>query len=574
MKIQIQLRGTFQRLLLNGTENIPVSLNDFMREVQAVATQHRRRTPQLLRQSFGLDFIPETVLINLCKQTRNITNDNELYQIPSLKLLNPIISQLDNKNINKYAYQFITEQGNIQLTADDPQLPIFTGNFTGKISEQPGNYIIIIEQPNYSGLDQQFIQAIWNNSREYWNNLPKITKINYAVQSRNINNFGIIYQPLNQQVKIWIYIQELSLELRSAITFLYSNESDKSILSSSVRLLVEEYNSRYQYRRRNSPEQLQPNSNLNPHLGFFIRNGRSRTIFHARINDASQFLLISSYIIEDEELTELICTKSSQLPQGVWILTDLRNEVLDRIDQQISDNISIPEQYRISDERKRSCLRMLLKANIPIRSGAFHLKTYISEKYAYLGSCNLTRGSLDINKEAGIVFSNNSQHQNLINLYQQFWHKRSRDEVIPESNIDGFRLRSISHHQNQYTYYPNFLTPSQYERDLITELRNFTGKVKIYSRSFQPSAEIETYLRRLDTQIFIDSSMSFTNQNFSINRVKYLHAKITLLGNQVAYIGGVNFNFNPNFSHSHDLMYKTTNREEIHQIIYTLPYLS
>ncbi|MEA5576475.1 phospholipase D-like domain-containing protein [Anabaena sp. UHCC 0451] len=567
MKIQIQLSGKFQRLLLSGTENIPFSVNDLMREVQAVATQHRRRKPQLLRQSFGLDFIPETVLINLCKQARHITNDNELYEIPSLKLLQPIGSQLNNQTINKYAYQFISEQGNIQLIADDPQLP----SFLGTISEQPGNYIITIEQPIHPDLDQEFIQIIWNNISDYWQNLPTINKIEFVLQSSNSQQICINYQ----RITAFISIQELPLELRTAITFLRLQETNTSNLSTSVKSLVEEYQSKYRYEQIKLPEQLQPNSNLTPQSGFFIRNRQNRNIFHKIINDARQFLLISSYIIEDEELTTLICEKSLQLPQGVWILTDLRNEVLDRIDQQISDNISIPEQYKISDERKKTCLRMLLNANIPIRSGSFHLKTYISEKYAYLGSCNLTRGSLDINKEAGIVFRNNSQHQNLINLFQQFWQKRSSDEVIPESNIDSFRLRSLLHnYQEKYTtYYPNFLTSSQYERDLIKELTNFKGEVKIYSRSFQPSAEIATYLGWLDTQIFIDSSMSVKNQNLNIYKINNLHAKITILGNQVAYIGGINFNFNSNFSRSHDLMYKTTDAKEINQIIRQLPLL-
>jgi phosphatidylserine/phosphatidylglycerophosphate/cardiolipin synthase-like enzyme len=564
MKLQIQLSGTFHRLLLTGTESISISLGDLMREVQALATQNRRRTPQLLRQSFGLDFIPESVLINLCKQANGIIQDHELYQVPSLKLLQPLHSQLNNQNINTYFYQFTSKEVNLQLTPDDPQIPIFTGN----ISEQTGIYNLTLEKPNYPGLDNDYAQTIWNNSRDYWENLTNIEKIKYALQSRDLNNFYINYQ----QIKIWLSIQELPLELRSAITFLRLNENETSNLSIPVKLLIDEYQSKYRYQPINLPEQLQPNYILSPKSEFLIRSGKNRSIVQKIINDACEFLLISSYIIEDEELTELICKKSSQLPQGVWILTDLRNEVLDRIDEQISDNVSISEQYQITDERKKACLKMLIDENIPIRSGAFHLKTYISEQYAYLGSCNLTRGSLDFNKEAGIVVSNNSQHQPLINLFEQFWQKRSKDEVIPDSNNDGFRLRSLLYSsQERYTKYPNFLNPSQYERDLIEQLRNFKGDVKIYSRSFQPSAEIANYLRLLDTNIFIDSRMSVTNQDLNIHRINNLHAKITILGNQVAYIGGINFNFNN--SHSHDLMYKTTDTKEINQIISQLPSL-
>ncbi|TVP62617.1 MAG: hypothetical protein EA343_10385 [Nodularia sp. (in: Bacteria)] len=565
MKLQIQLSGTFHRLLLSGTNTTPTSLDDLMREVQAVATQNRRRTPQLLRQSFGLDFIPETVLINLCKQVQINVNQSELYQIPALKLLQPIKSQLNHQIANTYDYEFTSREGNLKLTPDDPQIPIFTKN----ISEESGIYSITIEQPNYPGLDNKFTQKIWKYSKDYWHDLPKVEKIKYVLSSRDINKFCINYQ----QVKIWISIQELSLDLRTAITFLRLNqESQISSLSTSVRLLVEEYQSKYKYQPINIPDKLQPNAFLNPKNGFLIRSAKNRSIIQKIIKDAQQFLLISSYIIEDEELTELIFEKSSQLPQGVWILTDLRNEILDRIDEQISGNISLPEQYQITDERKKTCLKMLLNANIPIRSGAFHLKTYISEQYAYLGSCNLTRGSLDFNKEAGIIVSNNLLHQPLIDLFHQFWQKRSRYEVIPDHNINGFRWRSLLYsNQEQYAKYPSFLTPSQYQRDLIKNLMVFRGQVKIYSRSFQPSAEIATYLRLLDSNIFIDSRMSVKNQNFNIHRINNLHAKVTILGNQVAYIGGINFNFRDlNF---HDLMYKTNDKREISQIISQLPSL-
>ena len=64
MKVQCQLEGTFHRIQLSGTDSIPVSLVDLIREVQAVATENRKRSPELLRQSFGLNFLPEPVLIN------------------------------------------------------------------------------------------------------------------------------------------------------------------------------------------------------------------------------------------------------------------------------------------------------------------------------------------------------------------------------------------------------------------------------------------------------------------------------------------------------------------------------
>jgi phosphatidylserine/phosphatidylglycerophosphate/cardiolipin synthase-like enzyme len=372
-----------------------------------------------------------------------------------------------------------------------------------------------------------------------------------------------------QQIQIWISIQELSLDLRAAITYLRVDHDDTSILSEPTRLLIQEYQSKYRFQPINLPAKLVPDVGLTPKIHLGICRRKNRDILQNIINSANRFLLISSYVIEDEKLTELICEKSRQLSQGVWILTDLRDEILDRIDQQVSNStyITLLEQYKKSDQRKKTCFRMLLNANIPIRSGNFHLKTYISEQYAYLGSCNLTQGSLDFNLEAGIIFSNNLQHQALINLFCEFWQKNSTDEVVADNNLDGFRLRSLLR-VNQESFKNSdgtiLLTPAQYERDLSKNLRNFKGQVKIYSRSFLPSPEIAASLSFLDTSIFIASGIVVNHEDFNIHRIDNLHAKITILGDEIAYIGGVNFNFGD--LHLHDLMYKTTNTREINQI--------
>ncbi len=560
MKLEITITGKFHRLLLSGTESISVSLDDLMREVQAIATQHRRRTPQLLRQSFGLNFLPEPVLINLCKQAQSIIKEKELYQVPSLQLLQPIKSQFTNQVVNKYAYKFISELADFQLTSDDIQIPIFAGI----ISEIIGTYTMTIDKPDYPGLNKNFAQNKWEICVNYWDNLPDIEKINLALKSRDLNNFSINYQ----DIKIWISIQELSLNLRAAITYLRSNQSDTANLSETVKSLFEEYQSKYILQPINLPAELRKNSSLPSNSGFSISKRENRNTLKTIINSATQFLLISSYIIEDEELTELICQKSQELPQGVWILTDLRNEVLNRIDEQVSDDVFTPAQYQRSSQRKITCLKKLLNANISIRSGAFHLKTYISETYAYLGSCNLTPKSLDFNIEAGVLYRNNSRHESLINLFREFWVKCTKDEVIPDSN--GFHLRSLFYCNPQnFPNYLNFLTPSQYKRDLIESMRNFRETIKIYSWSFQPSPEIETYLRWSDTHIFIGSSMLVTHQHYNIQKIDNLHAKITILGNRIAYIGGINFNFGD--LDSHDLMYRTEIPQEINKIISLLP---
>jgi phosphatidylserine/phosphatidylglycerophosphate/cardiolipin synthase-like enzyme len=562
MKIQLQIYGIFNRIQLNGADSIPVSLGEFITEIQAIATENYRRTPELLRQSFGLNFIPESVLINLCKQAHGVNRESELYQIKSLRLFHPIASQLDIDNIEIYNYQFTANSPkvNFQLTPDDPQIPIWNHN----INEQTGSYTITLENPHYPDLDDNIAHRIWEYSQQYWQNLPNIEKINFALQSLDINNFRIVHSHTPNLILL-ISSRDLSFELKTAISFLRWGESDISDLPETARLLVEEYQSRYNCKPVNLPANLSINHDLSPQSGFFIQRKNNRDVLQKIIQQANQFLLISSYIIEDENLTELICQKSSQLPQGVWILTDFRDEILDRLDEQVNI-LSSREQYQRSNKKKKACLIKLLNANVNIRSGAFHLKTYISEKYAYLGSCNLTGGSLDFNMEAGVVFGHQSTHQFLIQLFRHFWEKCSQGEIIPDNNYHPQFRSLLSSHHIPYANHPNLLTPKQYKADIIRELSYFQDEVIIYSRSFYATPEIAAHLQRLKTSIFIDSQMSFIQPNFTIHKINNLHAKITILGNKVAYIGGINFNFSPGALSLHDLMYKTTNANEINQI--------
>lgn len=137
--------------------------------------------------------------------------------------------------------------------------------------------------------------------------------------------------------------------------------------------------------------------------------------------------------------------------------------------------------------------------------------------------------------------------------------------------FDGFELRTIKRYrQESYPVSSTLLTPSQYYNDLLKELSDFEGKVIIVSRSFQATAELRSQLQRLNTIIYIDQEMRFLDSTINIKRVKNIHAKITILGNKIAYIGGINFNFSLKHQKSYDLMYKTTDSQEISQIINTL----
>lgn len=77
---------------------------------------------------------------------------------------------------------------------------------------------------------------------------------------------------------------------------------------------------------------------------------------------------------------------------------------------------------------------------------------------------------------------------------------------------------------------------------------------------------IEQLLCLLDTRIFVDSQVFTSHSKLKVKTIDSLHAKVTLLGNKIAYIGGINFNFGSNAFSVTDLMYKTTDSEEIIQI--------
>ncbi len=556
MKIQLQLQGRFCRTLVSGNESQPISLADLIREVQAVATQTHRRALPGLRQSFGLDFLPESVLINLLQQANGAVRESELYQYSSLKLLYPVYSNSAHR-ANTYRYEFACPEATFILTPDNPQLP---NSWAGSDLEQVGNYNITLESPHHPDV---FANHIWQESINQWQRLPETEKIQIALQSLESNSFRLTSSP-SPQIQVWIEAEDLSLDLRAAITFLRLGGDDISALSESARLLVQQYQHNYNPPVITLPEQLSPEATLTPARGLLISRRNSRSDLRRIITEAQNFLLISSYRIEDEEITELICQQAQQLPQRVWILTDLSNRVIQQLDIRVSDNNRWREEYQRSTERKKACLRMLLNANIPIRSGAFHLKTYISERYAYLGSCNITGGNLDFNLEAGVAWRNTPIHTQLINLFQRFWHQSSQDEILPAINGDGFRLRSLyPSPQQEDESYPNLLTPYQYKQDLIAQLTTFRGEVRIYTRQFQPTPQIERLLLLSDTCVFVCNQVAPSQSTLNIQGINHLHAKVTLLGDSVAYIGGINFDFSNSYLSLTDLMYKTTNRQEI-----------
>ena len=546
MKLQIQLTGTFSRIPIDfeATEAEAVTPEQWMRAHFAVATQVRQRSPLILRQKFGMNFLSESSIERLLQQAHNSIPLWRLYQ-----------NTIEAKS-TLYCYQFVSQQAQIQLQPDDPQLP---GWETDSIA---GTYEIAVEGNTYSGVSQTWLNNIWLQVKQEWENYSNCDRLKMALQSQD-DEFNF-YLPDTSFVKVTVDIKQLPLEIREAIAFLRQSSLDRDSLSSAAVELVSQYQTEGTSKIDPPPPETIELKTSTTHHQFVIGKRISRKAIEELISQAEQFLFISSYIIEDRNITELICQKATTLPQGVWLLTDLRDEVIDAIDTQVEDTPRSREAYQHSDDKKARCLKLLLDAGVRIRGGAFHLKTYITEKAAYLGSCNLTGGSLDFNLESGLICQGTATHQNLWQYFARCWLHKTKYDVL--SLQSGFNQRTLNRSSpNDRFNSQALLTPRQYREDLYRELNKCSGKVEIYSRGFSPDAEILNLLANRSTRIYADGFIR--NQNrITAHFTAGVHAKITLIGDRLAYLGGVNFQFAPRGFKLIDLMYKTSDRQEITQI--------
>ncbi|MBE9168938.1 phospholipase D family protein [Pleurocapsales cyanobacterium LEGE 06147] len=578
MKLHIKMAGTFNRIPINSTvtKTEDVTLPQWMKSYQAVATQVRQRSPQLLRQKFGMSFLSESSIVRLLQQTHQTET---IYQVPLLQWLQPLEAS-EAKPI-LYRYQFVSQNVQIELQPDDLQLPYHWGT---KETSVAGIYKIIIDRDRYPGVSETWLNSLWQDVQQVWQNYSPCDLVQMAFESLNDTGFSFCLSD-SPEVQASIDNSELSREIQEAIVYLREERTDFANLSTTVRELVQEY----QKNRAPAPtyfqlpEGLKLEASVNKKHQFIIGRRKSRQEIESLINQAEQFLFISSYIIEDKSITELICQKAATLPQGVWVIINLREEVIDAIDTQIENTPNSREAYQHCNEKQAKCLMMLLDAGAHIRGGAFHLKTYISEQAAYLGSCNLTGGSLDFNLEGGLICQGSTTHQDLLEYFTRCWQHQTRYDVLCSSTIGNFIQRSLNNSSAASGFHSQtLLTPSQYRNDLQHELSKFSGKVAIYSRGFSP-AEMLSLLPTRNTHVYCDGFIATNNYRINSRFVSGLHAKITLIGDlaggealrgaaasakrdRIAYLGGINFQFASRGFNFIDLMYKTTNPREINQI--------
>ena len=197
--------------------------------------------------------------------------------------------------------------------------------------------------------------------------------------------------PLSNNCTALVQLRELPTDLQQAIKYL--RKPQRQELTEQVQSIVRAYRARYSQTIPNSRDI--PNLSVANNSGtteFVIGKRISRATIENLITNAKKFLMICSYRIEDPAIAQMLARKAQEIP--IWILTEFNDNVQNRVDANMVGRVEVDPEYANSDRQKRECLLILRDAGLIFRGGNFHVKSYISENSAYLGSCNLTGGSL------------------------------------------------------------------------------------------------------------------------------------------------------------------------------------
>ena len=352
---------------------------------------------------------------------------------------------------------------------------------------------------------------------------------------------------------------ELPTDLQQAIKYLRKPQPQE--LTEQAQSLVRAYRARYSQTIPNSREI--PNLSVANNSGtteFVIGKRISRATIENLITNAKKFLMICSYRIEDPAIAEMLARKAQEIP--IWILTEFNDNVQNRVDTNMVGRVEVDPEYANSDRQKRECLLILRDAGLIFRGGNFHIKSYISENSAYLGSCNLTGGSLGRNGEAGIIWHGTAEHQFLIDYFRHLWTNQTDAETMPLANALELRTTGRRKTDTPLPVSDHFLNHQEYIRDITNSLQNFAGEeIRIYTRNLNPLPQQINLLKNSNNRIFYGS---YNNARLQAKKIENLHAKIVVIGSQIAYIGSQDLAISR--APFLNLTYKTTNPQEIAQI--------
>lgn len=294
MKLYIKLVGTFNRIPIDSgsLESEAVTLQEWMRSHFAVATQVRQRQPSLLRQRFGLDFLSESSINKLLEASHKEGKINSDLIPPWLQ---PAITVEAQPTL--YRYEFVSPEAKIELQPDDPQLPNW------ETDDLSGIYEIVVTQKSHRDLSQVWLDR-WLMAKQEWDNYSSCDRLKLAWQSPDSPGLNFYLSDL-PRIKVSIPKTDLAPEIQAAIAFL-RQETDLANLSEAAIALVKEYQTEFGGAiELPLPQKIESLRDIGSQ--FIIGKRINRKAIEELIERASEFLLISSYVIEDRGITELIC---------------------------------------------------------------------------------------------------------------------------------------------------------------------------------------------------------------------------------------------------------------------------
>ena len=302
-------------------------------------------------------------------------------------------------------------------------------------------------------------------------------------------------------------------------------------------------------------------SSTDPHTTFHLQS-QSKRMWREVIEEAKSFLFISSYIIEDEHLVQLIVKKASLLPGRIFILCNIKGDFLNYFKQLKQDDDQIDIPFKESKVRQWSCLKTLLQHPILLyHSDQVHLKCCLSEQSMLITSANITPNSLGNNIESSLY----SRNQALLHhTYQEMTHHiRERGFHVYLKHQDDLKVEHCYNNQeimsklaliqvNTWNQHPDFrstqkhakltgglklYTNQRFEKKLREDLKQ-AKSVYVMCYSFHPNSILYEYPNL--SHIHIKAAKikkSSLPKNCKHEIINSCHAKLILIDEDILYLG-------------------------------------
>jgi|GEM_PF-2612552 len=586
MEYILQVNMKFKRILEHSEL---VGFKELLVHLTKESIKNIDNSLKLLYANYGLNFLSEKYIREILEDAEIVFEDSKWnFESFFQTIVNvPEVAKLE-KNYKNKSLQIINN--NISWIDKELNFPYEESN--------------LFNSNNFIQLYFDKVKCLNSNNStlsKYYKNINRIIKkrVDIFTSEPNkifqvINDFSIEKKLINNEkylkvdgdtIKdtiLWIKINDFPKDIKYIVRDYFSKirkqDAFKVYLESNYKEVIEQYlsiqnnnlllnrisdykitNSKINEGRINRSDNLILKSNIISYVKSVISN-------------ASRFIIIASYIIEDNAICDYIIKQKQLKGIDVYVITSFRDDLREQ-KRSVENN---ERTYRFSefDNLKDENYIKLLKAGCNIKHVNSHLKVIVTDNSAMIGSVNLTKGSLYRNLESTIVINNNRDLNMLFSMFKEIWGEYATHILALSSSQKDFNLietvSSINHKILNYSKGGLFGVKAYYF-DLKYEINSYYyDKITIYTGSFTLNHEISKLLQDKCNTVRVycnKSSYQSTNEdNIFLYHKKYLHAKLVILDSKILYIGGVDFINKPNNNSMIDLMYKITDKYFIQQL--------